>query len=272
MSSALLSPFVRAAALVLCALAILGAVKQLRGSDPSRHRGLVVRAATYASRVDRTSTTNGPAGGVFLRTNRGVEVRVDRALLVQQSASLVDCLGVGGDVWGAGDGALGELFAVERLAHAGHGQGLDPSAVAKPKVIDLLADGDTELGNIAFPELRYCRVHFVFLGASSPAGAPADIDLARVSLYAKGGWRRGGAAGDAFSPFEWRTTAADALLLDLPALIDGAMAGDHAEIVVERRLATYFDDIDFEPTRAREDATQLLRNVNHAARVRVHTR
>ncbi len=279
----------RAALIVLATIAALVGIRAQvsRGARaPRADRGLVVRTAHYVNRVDAASTTRLPSGEIALRTNRGVDVRIERALLVQQSASLVDCLGVGGDAWKERAAALRRFVALEGTAFAGHGQGLDPSASAAPRVIDLLAPGDTEFGKTEFPEARYCRAHFVFLGAlgadptASGARGPADVALARLSLYAKGAFRasppaeRESDATTVWTPFEWRTTEADALLLDLPALVDGSLDGHEAEVVVERKLARYFDDVDFARTGAdssRVNAGLLLRNANHDARVRVHT-
>ncbi|HQY64287.1 MAG TPA: hypothetical protein PK141_22970 [Polyangiaceae bacterium] len=249
--------------------------------------GLTAASARYVLRWDRSGTAPAPAGppGAFMVTsNLGYEVRVDRGFVVDTSASLVDCLGPGGDVWrSAGERAASRLAtALLGVAHAGHSQAVDPSSLARATLTDLTAaDGDIVAGETRFPEARYCHVHLVIAGGAGPSPYTAtfpNVDTTRATLYVRGSWRR---AGGEPHPFELHSTSVDALLVALPAVVEGSLSGRAAVVVLERRLATMFDDVALDaldalhtpaaPAAASAAAKAVLRNLDHRARVRVTT-
>jgi hypothetical protein len=211
-------------------------------------------------------------------SNLGFEVRVERGFVVDTSASLVDCLGPGGDVWRpAGERASSRLArALVGVAHAGHSQVADPSSLARATLTDLTtADGDRVAGETRFPEARYCHVHLVIAGGAAPSPYTATlptVDTTRTSLYVRGAFRR---AGGELRPLELRSASADALLVDLPSVVEGPLTGRAAVVVLERRLATMFDDVALDaldaPGAPAAAAKAVLRNLDRRARVRVTT-
>ena len=68
--------------------------------------------AWRASSFDRSGVEELPGGGFGATTRDGVEVRLRRGYLLQSSMTLVDCLGVGGDVWDSMASLLGVSVAV----------------------------------------------------------------------------------------------------------------------------------------------------------------
>ncbi len=282
-------------AAVVCAAALTAVACHGSKGDPA---GVQVTAATYVHRWDRSGLApaapgqapTGARDAFVLKSNLGYEVRVDRGFLVDTSASLVDCLGEGGDLWKTRKAARAPgRAAAEALtlalgigvAHAGHSQAPDPSSLARATLTDLTrADGERTVGETRFVEARYCRVHLVMAGGAAPSAYTAtfpDLDTTRTSLYVRGAWRRPGTGHATWQPFELRSAAAEAVLLDLPAVVEGPIAGKTAVVVVERRLATLFDDVDLAalgaaPAPAVPAAKAVLRNLGRRARVRVLTR
>jgi hypothetical protein len=249
----------------LFAVAACLAMRLARG--PRRPSAPVIRKVSYVNHVSTAGTSRDPSGAVRFRTDRGFEVRLDRAVLMQRSASLVDCAGVGGDVWERVSSWAGDLLSLERKAYASHGQGLDPSAIGS-RLVNLLEDDDGARQSQGFAPSRYCRVHLLFAGQPHDSYAP----LAGATLYAEGAWRRVSNVPNenAFVPFRWQTTKADALLLDVPALAEGDLDGDEAQVSVERPMAKYFDGIELsEDGEGDAFGAALLRNANHGARIRV---
>lgn len=280
-------PRVRRVALALVALVALatGAAWRAASRPPVARAeapaGLYATSARYVLRWDRAGTApapGGPPGAFVVTSNLGFEVRVERGFVVDTSASLVDCLGPGGDVWRP----AGELAAswVARgllgVAHAGHSQAADPSSLARATLTDLTtADGDRVAGETRFPEARYCHVHLVIAGGAAPSPYTATlptVDTTRTSLYVRGAFRR---AGGELRPLELRSASADALLVDLPSVVEGPLTGRAAVVVLERRLATMFDDVALDaldaPGASAAAAKAVLRNLDRRARVRVTT-
>lgn len=270
----------RAVAAALVLLAGAGAFVSLRAHRSPARVGLYATSVTYVQRWDRSGTESAPnAPGAFVvKSNLGFDVRVDRGFLVDSSASLVDCLGAGSDVWDRAPqratAAVTSLFI--GVAFAGHTQAPDPSSLRVTTLTDLTqAQGETSLGEARFPETRYCRVHFLVAGGARPSAYTATfptVDTTRTSLHVRGAWRRG---SHEWQAFELSTKSADAMLLDLPDVFDGPAEGSAAVVVLERRLATMFDDVDVGALSqaAREAAARaVLRNLDHQARVRVTAR
>lgn len=261
--------------------------------DPSR-TGLHAAHVTYTQRWNREGTTPAisPPSAFLVKSNLGYEVRVDRGFLVDTSATLVDCLGAGGDVWEkSARRSMLDALRFEGVAYAGHTQTNDASMVARASVSDLTtANGDTLFGESHFAETRYCRFHFLVAGGAPPSAYTAtfpDLDTSRANLYVRGAWRPSGESE--FRPFELRSKSADAVLVDLPELIEGPMNGTHVAVVIERRLGAMFDDLELSTMLSPPSppsppsgsigvqrgldalAKGVLRNLNHRARVRLTT-
>jgi hypothetical protein len=92
--------------------------------------------------VDRSGTRMREDGLVALTTDRGFEVVVARAYLVQAQAQLVDCLGLGSDVWD--DWLALRSWLGPSIAYAGHSESSEPSAVIAPRAIDLVRGRDED--------------------------------------------------------------------------------------------------------------------------------
>ncbi len=124
-------------------------------------------------------------------------------------------------------------------------------------------------------------MHLVIAGGAGPSPYTAtfpNVDTTRATLYVRGSWRR---AGGEPHPFELHSTSVDALLVALPAVVEGSLSGRAAVVVLERRLATMFDDVALDaldalhtpaaPAAASAAAKAVLRNLDRRARVRVTT-
>jgi hypothetical protein len=265
-----------AAALTFCA-ALVAAEKRPGPRAP----GLWASAVRYQLTVDRAGTRPLAEGGVELTTAHGDLVQVTRAFTVQGSATLVDCTGAGGDVWDRREAGLAAPF--ERLgglligaAFAGHGGAVDPSAVVRPQLVDLLG-GPIDYGAARFADARYCRVHFLVNGPyerGALPGLPAGIEPIRLTLHLEGRYRVAG-QGAAWRSFTAHATAADGALFDLPAVLAETRparlapeGGAHVLVQVQRPLAGLFDGLDLQaqpPSLGRA----VLERLDRQTRVRV---
>jgi hypothetical protein len=226
-----------------------------------RAPGLWARSVEHVVAIDRDGTTREADGRVRVTTDLGFEVLVSRAYLVQSRAQLVDCLGVGGDVWD-------DWLALARLlgpsiAYAGHSDVTEPSTVIAPRAIDLVAGPDRAVfGSASFDEARYCRSHFLVAGVSEPiADAPRDVDLAGLTLYVE---------AEVVTPPRTITiasTLSDGALTDLPDALVGDLEGDHARLTVTRPLAHAFDGLALDDASLTDDAIarSALTQIDHEA-------
>jgi hypothetical protein len=259
-----------AAALTFCA-ALVAAEKRPGPRAP----GLWASAVRYQLTVDRAGTRPLEDAGFEVTTARGDLVQVTRAFTVQGSATLVDCTGAGGDVWDRREAArrLGALLVGE--AFAGHGGPVDPSAVVRPQLVDLLG-GPIDYGAARFDDTRYCRVHYLVNGPyerGALPGLPADIDPIRLTLHVEGRYRLAGQG--VFRPFTAHATAADGALFDLPAVLAekrpallAPPSGAHVLVQVQRPLAGLFDGLSLESPPAALGRA-LLERLDRQTRVRV---
>ncbi len=179
----------------------------------------------YAFTWDETNVTR-EADALRFQTNLGFDVTLIEARVHTYSASLVPCDPL------ARDGSL--LFP--RIARAGHGDESDPSAVG-PLDEDLLNTSRQTLSATSL-EASYCRVHYLV----------ARDDTGR-SLSVVGAATR----GDDSYPIAIETDLATGTLRDLPLRATN-------DVLIERRLSTLFDDVEFAaPTEAMERT--VLRNL-----------
>lgn len=264
-----------AAALTFCA-ALVAAEKRPGPRAP----GLWASAVKYQLTVDRAGTRPLEGAGLELTTARGEVVQVTRAFTVQGSATLVDCTGAGGDVWDRREARPGwfewPFGLLIGAAFAGHGGPVDPSAVVRPLLVDLLG-GPIDYGTAAFANTRYCRVHYLVNGPyerGALVALPVDIDPLRLTLHVEGRFRPA-RDGTAWRPFTAHATAADGALFDLPAVLAETRparlapeGGARVLVQVQRSLAGLFDGVDLEaPSAALGRA--LLERLGRQTRVRV---
>lgn len=229
-----------------------------------RAPGLWARSIEHVVAVDRSGTRMREDGLVALTTDRGFEVVVARAYLVQAQAQLVDCLGLGSDVWD--DWLALRSWLGPSIAYAGHSESSEPSAVIAPRAIDLVR-GATRIrfGATRFEEQRYCRSHFLVAGladASLVADAPVDVDLGGLSLYVEAE-----VAGEHPRSLAIASTLSDGAITDLPDALVGGLDGSHATLTVTRRLASAFDGLDLDDPTLEDDAIAraLLSQLDHEA-------
>ncbi len=234
-----------------------------------RASGLYATSVSYEVALDRRELTVEPGGAVGFTTDLGHRVTLERGWLVQAQTQLVDCLGVGGDVWDDWRVALRDVLAPSR-AYAGHGEALDPSTVTAPLAIDLVGDeGSRSFGTATFTETRYCRYHVLVAGVvdgSLVERAPGDVDLAGLSLYLEGQVEL---ADGSVAPLVVASTLSDGAITDLPDALIGGLEGTHATVRVERAVARMLDGIDLaDPALSSDDvARAALAHLDHDAAV-----
>lgn len=230
----------------------------------ARAPGLWARSVEHVAAVDRSGTRMLEDGRVALTTDRGFEVVVSRAYLVQAQAQLVDCLGVGGDVWD--DWLALRSWLGPSIAYAGHSESTEPSAVIAPRALDLVRGATSiRFGATRFEEQRYCRSHFLVAGltdAALIADAPRDVDLGGLSLYVEAE-----VSGEHARSLAITSTLSDGAITDLPDALVGGLEGSHATLTVARRLASAFDGLDLGDPTLEGDAIarSLLWQLDHEA-------
>lgn len=231
-----------------------------------RAPGLWASSVEHVVAIDRADAEVEPDGSLRIVTDLGHVVRVSRAYLVQAQAQLVDCLGVGGDVWDDWL-ALRDVLAPSH-AYAGHSESLEPSAVIAPRAIDLVRGAGVErFGAATFSETRYCRSHFLVAGvgdASAIEGAPADVDLSGLSLYVEAEL-----LGEAPRAITLASSLSDGAITDLPDALVSGLEGSHARLTVTRSVARMFDGLALDDDALDEDtlARAVLAQLDHEARV-----
>lgn len=243
-------------------------------ADGGRAAGLYAREAAYELGVDRAGVEVDADGALRFETALGYEVALDRAYLVQASVALVQCEGVGADAWDEAAAALRSL-ALPAVARANHGEEADPSRVAAPSVLDLVAGGDRAFGARSFAEQRYCRVHLLVAGfrQSLLAGGPLDRDLTGTALRLELRWRRAQGPERAWTPATLTTTSADGAIHDLPDVLESGAAGDAVRVRVEWHVASLLDGVDLGAAEQtpEELGRAALRNLARTATVRAWT-
>ncbi len=226
-----------------------------------RAPGLWARSVEHVVAIDHEGVVREADGRARVTTDLGFEVRVSRAYLVQSRAQLVDCLGVGGDVWD--DWLALARVVAPSIAHAGHSDVIEPSTVIAPRAIDLVGGPDrVSFGSATFDETRYCRSHFLVAGVTDPiADAPSDVALEGLTLYVE---------AEVVSPPRTLTiasTLSDGAITDLPDALVGDLEGSHARLTVTRSLAHAFDGLELDDATLTDDAIAraVLTQIDHEA-------
>lgn len=250
----------RRASLLLCLFVLpLGCVADATPREP----GLWASSVEFVLAWDRSRVAE-RTDGFEVSTDLGYTVRVRRAYLLQYSAALVDCSGVGGDVWDDVEVALRWLVE-SSVARAGHGDAEDASSVTAPTYLDLVATGPEKVyGARAFDEARYCRFHHLVARAYDDeivAGAPADLALDGATVYLEGSYRSPGASE--FQNFSVQTSVNYGALVDLPDALVGTLEGQAVTITLRRDLGSLFDGLAFDELETLDEdiGRQVLRNL-----------
>ena len=184
-------------------------------------------------------------------TDLGYRVHVRRGWVTSYSTELVEC---------PKETAAWSLFADP--AFAGHLSGTpNPAAVKPMRVESLTAPAASEAGIVTLSPQPYCQLHYLVAraGHDSP-GLPADLDMVDTTLHVEGAYRAADAAGD--TAFTIHSSSAYGQLFALQ-LDTGRDGGD---VVLQRRLASMFDGVDFARMPEKTAALQILRAlVDHVA-------
>ncbi len=182
---------------------------------------------------------------LFIDTNLNYEVRIDSGELMNHTIQLVPCapeidslpLGWLPRLWGG-------------LAWASDGSEADPSALPDHVAESFNSLEDLELGRVETEDTVYCQLHYLV----------APISFGGHSLSISG--EVTGANGASF-PLEISTATAWGQMYPLDTLVDETTGRPaNLRVVVERSVATLFDDIDFSALTDVEDQSQIiLRNL-----------
>lgn len=202
--------------------------------------------------------------GFSLKNNLGIDVHIDTAYLVLYSTQMVACE--------TNDSILGRIYdwLMPRIAYAGHGgENRDPSAMLIPTVEDVLNPQRLELGSQAVSDMLYCQIHYLVGRAEDNAQfLPAEPDLVGTSLYLRGTW----SSNDSEDSSEFlveTSTAYGALKYLYPvqsygdegAAYELDMNQTGAEVVIERYLATMFDNVDWREMNDTAVERKVLANI-----------
>ncbi len=205
--------------------------------------------------------------------NLGYTIEVDQAYLVTFGVKLVPCED-------ELDITLTQIlrWMVGGVAHAGHGgENRDPSAARLPRVESLLAPDTVKHAQRVIGNQRYCQVHYL-VGPAGPdtLDLPPTDSLDGMSLSFQGRWHRGDVATAV--PFTVTSTKAYGTLTHLyPAgqfqmdAVRQVWDADETsgQVVIERRLSTLFNEIEWPMLSVEEVEAQILRNLIGDTRIGV---
>lgn len=200
-----------------------------------------------------------PNGSWQTVNDLGYTVTVEEGYVVFASADLIECEHDHATNWWQ------MLFGGS--AHAGHGGGVNPTAVVPVLVESLSAPQTTALGMVSGSEPAYCQGHYVVAQATAEIDQPVGVDLTGSSLYVRGTYQPAGSK--TAQPFEMQTALAWGEIDDLRLPVQdgtGEWPTVHAEtgsqsieITVLRNLGTLFNGVDFAHTDETTQAKAILR-------------
>lgn len=181
--------------------------------------------------------------GLLIVTNLGYRVALHEGRLSTSAAQLVPCRSA--SAW----------FGA-RVAYAGHtvGDG-DPSAVEGPLVEPLVAAAASELGS-ALSDRSYCAIGLSVGPSEELEGFTLSLEL---SVETPAGW----------APRSLTSMSGFTRQAELGQTVDSGSAA--AKLVVERKLATMFDDVDFDGMTDEVIADRVLVNLLSQADILVYT-
>ncbi len=203
-------------------------------------------------------------GEATITTNTGYIVVIDRLEITTYSFELVPC----------DDELFRQLQTPARkqarlsfigTAWAGHAQAARPTRTFEARVESPLRDTKPVLlDHLLPPDYAYCRGHYLVARAPETADAAAN---AGASVRLHGRYRHD--ATSPWAPLEISTGMAHGTLIDIAdaQTPKGISVADGPAIIVTRRLATMFDDIDLASAPEREISRQMLRQLMAGASV-----
>ena len=195
-----------------------------------------------------------PAGWQF-STDLGYRVALEEGYVTSYAVQALECEHAHGfAAW---------LRSLVSVAFAGHPAEKNPAQLSKPTVENLLSLDRLKLGTVTVNEPSYCQVHYV--AAKAPPGLEQTPDeVAGSSLYLQGTYQRDAEV----EPFVIRSDLVWGKVHPLQnADYDEvrALIGETLEVVLERKLDTLFDGVNFETDSEETVAKTVLRTLNDGA-------
>lgn len=197
-------------------------------------------------------------GGWSVQTRDGTVVQVDKGSLHTWSVALQRCPQA--DPVRPARGRWQSWLVAEALAN--HGAAPEPAQALVHLQEDLALLQDQNAAALAFPAQKTCGVHWLVAQKREDAGAPAQGQPARHSLWMQGRWQRGTASG-AWSAETWLPSA----MLQPLGLLDPQATG--VQVAIERDLTGWFDGLDLEHATPQMLGWELLSRLTTRAQVRV---
>lgn len=184
------------------------------------------------------------ADGWTVTNDLGFVVMVEKAYLVNYTVQLLECE----------DHTHASLLdsLMPDTVLAGHGVGINPALVEASFIENFTHPETIEFGKVTVESVAYCEAHYLIARAGSETRfQPGDIEMYGVSLYVEGKYQKMDSAE--ITPFTAQTHLANGkqLTLHLP---DDSMpvyvevGEEPVEILVQRRLDSLFDGVDFTST------------------------
>ena len=260
----------------LFAVVSLGCVLfQLTCGGLEERTNLSEAAAEFGSAVleyslvwDTEELQRNETGQWELSNELGTSIRLNRGYLSTYSVQLVECP--------AGESValkwFNRLFGL-RMAYAGHPNPEDnPAGVYQSVVENLMEMENRTVGVVDVEPNSYCQLHYLVAGANEETSSlPQDVNMLGTSVYLEGSYNVSGS--EEWTPFLIHTPLANGVLNNLFAdfedqenstAMELQTSGEALLIQVERRLAGFFNGLDFPGMTASELERQVLRNiVNH---------
>ena len=210
--------------------------------------------------------------GFEVVSDLGYRVRVEAGWIGSWGATLIECDD------DADRRPRAELaLASPWLVAEGHSTGADdPSAWVYAGVESVTEQRVVTAEPIELPAARYCQAHYLLApisdaseGFTEAAAALAERDpnasLLGASVLIIGNWQPPG--GGAATPFVLRSEQAYGKILELAAsAVEDADDAD-IDVVIERQLASMFDQVDFATAEPEHAAWQVLGNLAKLAQV-----
>lgn len=255
------------------------------GDPPVERASLEAGQIRYVLAWDLDGIAVADDGGWSLRTDLGYTVTVTRGWVTSYQVSLASCGLIEGTLArhaprSSGRHDLGRALwsLIGGVAHAGHDDEDDPSTWPSPQVEPLNGFADLELGVVEVPAQTYCKAHYLVGRADDDAvNVPTEVDYDRVSLHLEGTWQVDGGEPQPlvlvtdFNFGKLLTMYPEGQVGDEQSALrlDPTEAG--IELVITRRLAGWFDGVDFALLDDQGLAIAILDNLTHALTAEIWT-
>ena len=216
----------------------------------------------YHLRWDRSSIDT-DMNGWAVTTNEGYRVTLQSGWLSNYRITLAACIP---SAWWH--------HLLPRSAYAADGAEADSSESLGGVIEDISVFTDQLWTRRPLTAHDYCRFHHLLARADETSrDRPTQVDINRVTLILMGHAEKDGE----IVPFEVRSSFAHGTLLNFDELAvirsgEGVINSEHGvQVLVERRPAAWFDNIDFAAMNERQLAhqigTQILESTRYAIRV-----